>query len=63
MSMYALFLLIVIPLVYLLPSLLWAWRDIPGAGFMFFLNLLLGWTLLPWLYMMAVAVWPRDRTA
>ena len=54
--MYTLFLLIIIPVVYLLPSLLWAWRGIPGAGVMFVLNLLLGWVVLPWLYMLAVVM-------
>jgi hypothetical protein len=59
--MYALFLLIAIPIVYLLPSLLLAWREVPGAGVLFLINLLLGWTVLPWLYLIAVAVWPRER--
>lgn len=61
--MYALFLLIAIPVLYLLPSLLLAWRRVPGAGGLVLINLLFGWAVLPWLYLLAVGLWPRARAA
>lgn len=57
--MYTVFLLIALPVLYFLPSLILAWREVPGANHMFAINLLLGWTVLPWLYLMVVALVPR----
>lgn len=61
--MFTTFLLIALPTFYLLPSLLLTWREVPGAGMLFLVNLLLGWTVLPWLYLLGVGLWPRERTA
>lgn len=61
--MTSMFLLLLGCTLYLLPSLLLAWREVPGAGLLFLVNLLLGWTVLPWLYLLGVGLWPRERTA
>lgn len=58
--MYAVFLLIAIPIAYFLPSLVLAWRETPGAAHLFAINLLFGWLVLPWLYLMTIALLPRD---
>jgi hypothetical protein len=53
--------IVLFPILYLLPSLLLAWREKPCAGVFFIINLLLGWTVLPWLYLMALALWPNSK--
>ena len=48
-------LLIVVALVYFLPTLV-AWnRHVPSAGSVFVLNLFLGWTLIGWVVALAMA--------
>ena len=54
-------LLILANILYFLPSLILAWREKPYAGAYFIVNLLFGWVVLPWLYLMLVAIWPRSR--
>lgn len=46
-------------LLYNLPGILMIWREVPGAGVLFFINLLTAWTVLPWVYYLAVGLWPR----
>lgn len=48
-------------LLYNLPGILMIWREVPGAGVLFFINLLTAWALLPWVYYLAVGLWPRHR--
>ncbi|MEW5787253.1 MAG: superinfection immunity protein [Pseudomonadota bacterium] len=52
---------VLFPILYLLPSLILAWRGRQGAGVFFIINLLFGWVVLPWFYLMALAVWPTSK--
>ncbi len=53
--------IVLFPFLYFLPSLILAARERPGAGWYFIINLLFGWVVLPWLYLMALAVWPTSK--
>lgn len=46
-------------LLYNLPGILLVWRGVPGAGGLALINLFTAWTVLPWLYLLIVGMWPR----
>jgi len=50
-------------LLYNLPGILLVWREVPGEGGLALINLLTAWTVLPWLYLLIVGVWPRWRAS
>ena len=56
--------LVAAALLYLLPLLVGAHRDVPPLRRLVLVNVLLGWTVLGWLYCLALAVRrPRPRPA
>ena len=56
-----LFLLGLAPLLYPLPGVIAVLRRVPCAGEWLFMNLLYGWTVVGWFWVLTVALEPRER--
>jgi hypothetical protein len=50
-------------LLYNLPGILMIWREVPGAGVLFFINLLTAWTGVGWVWALSLAEKERARDA